>query len=535
MAAGLSMAALAAATVAAAALAPTGQPPSSSESPYLVPVAPGVRLRSILTVGDTPTNDPDYRMVGIPDGLGAFRNPRARDEGGDRGTREDDGGEHGKGRSTFTLLSNHEIGPALGRVRDHGATGAFVSKWTIDAKTLEVVDGQDLIQSIRTNPDGDEVWNPEAKGIAIGRLCSADLPAPSALYNERSGRGYRGRIFFSGEEVGTEGRAFAHVLDGTSWELPHLGNMAYENVLLNPATGDKTVAMVTDDGTGGQVYTYVGTKQSTGNPVQRAGLANGTLYGIKVEGMPQDPDATLPQEPIRFDLVEIPAAAQKTGAQIESESNAVAVTHFLRPEDGSWDPRHPRDFYLATTDNYDSTKPDGASVPGGTSGYSRLWRLRFDDLRHPEAGGTITPLLDGHNEPVQMIDNLTVSPTGHVLLQEDPGNQTRSARIWLYTIATDTLTLLAKHDPQRFGDTAQPPVAPPATTDEESSGIVPAFDILGPGWFLLDVQAHTVPRLPFTALQPELVEDGQYLAMYVPQTDSSRDHGDDDDNDEDDN
>ena len=122
MAAGLSMAALAAATVAAAALAPTGQGPRSSESPYLVPVAPGVRLRSILTVGDTPTNDPDYRMVGIPDGLGAFRNPRARDEGGDRGTREEDGGEHGKGRSTFTLLSNHEIGPTLGRVRDHGAT-----------------------------------------------------------------------------------------------------------------------------------------------------------------------------------------------------------------------------------------------------------------------------------------------------------------------------------------------------------------------------------------------------------------------------
>ena len=531
MTAALLMAALAAATAAAAALVHTGQGPSSSESPYLVPVAPGVRLTSILTVGDTPTKDPTYRMVGIPDGLGAFRNPRSHDEGGDTDTRGDDDGEHGQGRRTFTLLSNHELGPALGRVRDHGATGAFVSKWTIDAKTLEVLDGQDLMQSIRTNPDGDEVWNAEAKGIALTRLCSADLPLPSALYNERSGRGYHGRIFFSGEEAaGTEGRAFAHVLDGTSWELPHLGNMAYENILLNPATGDKTVAMVTDDGTGNQVYIYVGTKQRTGNPVQRAGLANGTLYGIKVEGMPQDPDATLPQKPIPFDLVEIPAAAQKTGAQIESDSNTEGVTHFLRPEDGSWDPRHPRDFYLATTDNYDSTKPEGASVPGGTSGYSRLWRLRFNDLRHPETGGTITPLLDGHSEPVQMIDNLTVSPSGHVLLQEDPGNQTRSARIWLYTIATDTLTLLAKHDPQRFGETGQPPVAPPAATDEESSGIIPAFDILGPGWFLLDVQAHAVPRPPFTALQPELVEDGQYLAMYVPQTDSSQDDGDDDHN-----
>lgn len=534
MAAGLLTAALAAATAAAAALAQTGQGPSSSESPYLVPVAPGVSLTSILTVGDTPANDPNYRMVGIPDGLGAFLNPRSRDEPDDLTTAGNDGREHGKRRRTFTLLSNHELVTTVGRIRDHGAMGAFVSMWTIDAKTLEVIDGQDLIQFIRTNPDGDEVWNPAVKGIAMSRLCSADLPPPSALYNERSRRGYHGRIFFSGEEAGAEGRAFAHVLDGTSWELPHLGNMGYENILLNPSTGDKTIAMVTDDGPGNQVYAYVGTKQRTGNPVQRAGLANGTLYGIRVEGMTQDPDAPLPQEPIRFDLAEIPAAAQKTGAQIESDSNAAGVTHFLRPEDGSWDPRHPRDFYFVTTDNYDSTKPDGASVPGGTSGYSRLWRLHFDDLRHLETGGTITPLLDGRAEPVQMLDNMTVSPTGHILLQEDPGNQTRSARIWLYTIATDTLTLLAKHDPQRFGDTGQPPVAAPATTDEESSGIIPAFDILGPGWFLLDVQAHTAPRPPFTVLQPELVEDGQYLAMYVPQTDSRRDDGDDGDDGDDD-
>jgi len=530
MAAGLLMGVLAAAVVAAAGLAQTGQGPSSSESPYLVPVAPGVWLTSILTVGDTPTNDPNYRMVGFPDGLGAFLNPRWRDEADDRAT----AGELGKRRRTFTLLSNHELVTAVGRVRDHGAMGAFVSMWTIDARTLEVVEGQDLIQWIRTNPDGDQVWNPAAKGIAISRLCSADLPPPSALHNERSGRGYRGRIFFSGEESGTEGRPFAHVLDGTSWEVPHLGNMAYENILLNPATGDKTIAIVTDDGPGAQVYTYVGTKRRTGNPVQRAGLANGLLYGIKVAGgMPQEPEALLAQEPIRFELAEILAAAQKTGAQIETDSDAAEVTHFLRPEDGSWDPRHPRDFYFVTTDNYDSTKPDGASVPGGTSGYSRLWRLHFDDLRHLETGGTITPLLDGRAEPVQMLDNMTVSPTGHILLQEDPGNQTRSARIWLYTIATDTLTLLAKHDPQRFGDTGQPPVAAPATTDEESSGIIPAFDILGPGWFLLDVQAHIAPRPPFTALQPELVEDGQYLAMYVPQTDWRRHDGHDEDDEDD--
>ena len=47
------------------------------------------------------------------------------------------------------------------------------------------------------------------------------------------------------------------------------------------------------------------------------------------------------------------------------------------------------------------------------------------------------------------------------------------------------------------------------TQDEESSGIIDAEDMLGKGWFLLDVQAHN------TNPDTELVEFGQLLAMYV--------------------
>ena len=67
----------------------------SSAAPYIVPVAPGVSTRAILTVGDSVNAKPDgtpYRMVGLPDGMGAFDNS--------------DG--------TFTLLSNHEIGATAG-------------------------------------------------------------------------------------------------------------------------------------------------------------------------------------------------------------------------------------------------------------------------------------------------------------------------------------------------------------------------------------------------------------------------------------
>ena len=127
----------------------------------------------------------------------------------------------------------------------------------------------------------------------INRLCSADLPPVSAFFNAASGNGYPGRLFMDGEEGGTGGRPLGHVVSsGDSYELtPWLGNMSFENVVAHPNTGsDATVAMALDDGgvtVGQEVYQYRGTKTGTGNPVQRAGLTNGKLYGVKVLGVPQ--------------------------------------------------------------------------------------------------------------------------------------------------------------------------------------------------------------------------------------------------------
>ena len=39
-----------------------------------------------------------------------------------------------------------------------------------------------------------------------------------------------------------------------------------------------------------------------------------------------------------------------------------------------------------------------------------------------------------------MLDNIAVDTRGHVMLQEDPGNQAYLARIWQYEIDSDTLT-----------------------------------------------------------------------------------------------
>jgi hypothetical protein len=464
-----------AAITAGTALAHSITGPSSSQSPYIVRSWPGAVTKSILTVGDSvndkPNGDP-YRLVGIPDGLGAFDN----------------------GDGTFTVLMNHELGETVGVARAHGAKGAFVSKWTIDKDSLEVLHGEDLIQSIGvwTGSAWEYRTAQSANPVVISRLCSADLPPVSAFYNSASGKGYNGRLFMNGEERGAEGLAYANALDGTSYQLPWLGRFSWENSLAHPSAGDKTVVIGTDDSGDGQIYVYVGEKQASGDtPVDLAGLSNGVLYGIKVDGFPFENAATGIPSGTAFTAYGLGDVSGISGANLQTMSRDNAVTEFQRPEDGAWDPNNLNDFYFVTTASF--------------SGNSRLWRLHFDDPTNPMAGGTIDMLLDGSEGP-KMMDNLTINHRGQVFIQEDPGNQAYLAKIWRYDIATDRLILVAEHDPQRFA----PGAAGFLTSDEESSGIIPVFDILGEGWYLGDVQAH------YNNGDPELVQDGQLFAIHVP-------------------
>jgi hypothetical protein len=442
----------------------------SSAQPYIVPVEPGVRSTAILTAGDSPNLKPDgtpYRMVGIPDGLGAFDN----------------------GDGTFTVLMNHELGAANGIARAHGAAGAFVSKWIVRKADLAVLSGADLIQQVVLWNPATSAYNPPAAGVAFARFCSADLPAVSALYDAESGKGFDGRLFFSGEENGEEGRGMVHGMDGTSYEAPRMGKFSWENSVPNPGTGEKTIVLGTDDAGGGQLYVYAGDKTTTGSPIDKAGLTNGVLYGVRVIGQPLE-NATSGIPNGAFDVVSFGNVENMTGAQLQTASVTAQVTGFQRPEDAAWDPNEPNDLYFVTTASFSTA--------------SRLWRLRFVDAARPTLGGTIALLLDG-TEGQHMLDNMTVDQTGHVYLQEDVGGNDHIGKIWRYDIGADTLTLVAQHNPALF----TPGSATFLTNDEEASGIIDASDILGPGWFLQDVQAHY-------GITGELVQGGQLLALFDP-------------------
>lgn len=473
----------------------TGTGPSSSQTPYLTPIQNGVQIASILTTGDVVGS---YRMAGIPDGLGAYDN----------------------GNGTFTVLMNHELGATLGIQRAHGALGAFVSEWVINKDSLVVSSGADLIKTVYTNVNSN--WT--SSTVAFSRFCSADLASAGAYYNSTTSKGSQARIFLNGEESSSgtvASKGLAHVATGTdkgkTYVLPWatMTNVGWENLLAHPNAGDKTVVMANSDGGFNGVYLYVGNKATTGNEVEKAGLIGGTMYRVLVNNA----------------LSESTAATAGLGL-VSGAGNfllttdlttASGGTSFLRPEDGVWDITNPNRYYFATTSTIDAAKDGNTNtdITAGQVGRTRVWRLTFTDISRPQLGGIIEMVLDGteiltvngRSHGPQMIDNMTMTSNGDLILQEDVGFNKHNGKIWKFVPSTKTLTLLLQHDEVRFGDYFTS-VTGTLTKDEESSGVIDVTSLLGRNdgrtYFLLVVQNHATAT---GANAAELVEGGQLLLM----------------------
>jgi hypothetical protein len=471
---------------------------SSSQTAYVLPAQPVVSTTALLSVGDLAAG---YRMVGIPDGLGAFDN----------------------GDGTFTLVMNHELTSGTGVARAHGSRGAFVSKWIIDKDTLNVVSGSDLMQHVYLWDTVTQRSFPGSSAFAFNRFCSGDLPKVSAFYNEATGLGTRERIYMHGEEGGATGYQMASVVTGTDAGKSYVlgkfnlstngsgltGVGAWENALASPYPQNKTVVVADSDGGTGimtnALAVYVGTKQASGTEADKAGLTNGTLAFVNVAGNP-------------VEIINTTTRATSIVSGTRFTLSGTSSTTFSRPEDGAWNPLNPNQFYFVTTDQLDQVS-DGV---GAQIGQTRLWRLTFDDIANPALGGTIDLLINGRmvgGEKVNMFDNIAVNEkTGLIVLLEDVGNAAHNGKVWLYDPATDALLKIARHDPARFGGIGVPATAP-FNQDEETSGVIDVSSILGAGHYLLVDQAHylinsTTPR--GFANPDELVEGGQLLDMRAP-------------------
>lgn len=401
---------------------------------YIQPVVAGWEARPIITVGEHAANG--YRMVGVPDGLGAFDN---RD-------------------GTMTVLMNHEIPSTLGVVRGHGGKGAFVSRWVVRLADLAVLKGEDMVRHVQLWDSAHGDYR-EGQSVIFGRFCSADL-APVSAFMDDDGNGFDGRILLNGEEEkDTGGRALAHVAngkqEGTSYELPHFGRVAWENLLALPQSGKRTVVIGMDDYPGGHVYVYVGEKRRVGNPVEKAGLVGGELYAVRFNGG-------------RFSLLPLGDVVGLDSKALRARARQLGATPLLRPEDGAWDKLDRNVFWFATTDKID--------------GQSQLFRMIFDDARMPENGGQVSVALTANDIGGQMFDNITADGAGRVLVNEDPGADKFSSGIWLYDPHQQKkATRIFDANPDLFVNRESLKFM---TFDEEQSGIVEVTDVVkSAAWF----------------------------------------------------
>jgi hypothetical protein len=238
----------------------------------------------------------------------------------------------------------------------------------------------------------------------------------------------------------------------------------------------------------------------------------GLLYGIKTP---------LPIEsgPINGAFTLAAVDNFTTGAALQTQSNALDVTNFARPEDGQW--ADADTFYFVTT----GADPDNNFPVQGVNGpipaqSSRLYRL---DYSSDYLTGQVTMVLDSASlvgtdgQAARSFDNMTVDGDGMIYIQEDPGNTAYIAKTWRYNPFNDSATQLLESDRSRFFDAViETPVnilpAGVLTIDEESSGVIDITDILNRGdgkrYFLGDMQAHY-------ANGPSLIEGGQLYALSV--------------------
>ncbi|MFM1966248.1 MAG: hypothetical protein RL134_1973 [Actinomycetota bacterium] len=485
----------------------------STAPEYVQAKGTGVSLVMLAAAGDRIGN---FTLPGVPDGLGVYKNK--------------DG--------SLTVLVNHELslaGPAKDHKRAWGGSGSFVSKLTVDVADGTVTKGEELIKKINwwnyatdsygasaTSPAGAKVldsYGTPNHTVGINRFCSADLVPAGALLTtvkEKVGKkivtktyGYDGAVYLTGEEGGDESRAFAVNMAGEAFQLPRLGLAAWENLVTAPNSGRATVVMGNEDGsaTDSQLWMYVGKKTDAGTWADKAGFTNGKNYVMQILDDTGNALANDVAFRTQFGKGKVAKATFATVGwdQSGNAQNAAAArvgTVLARVEDGAWDPRNPNVYWFVTTESAGAvTTPDPATNFKRDGG--ALWKLTFVDAKTPLAGATIEMVLDGKesiylNKP----DNMSISPDGTIMIQEDPGGNDHIARIVSYNTTTKKISTVAQFNPSLFGNGAPGKL----TNDEESSGIVDITSLVAePGdkasYFLFDAQVHAKPSVA----RPDLV------------------------------
>jgi hypothetical protein len=413
---------------------------------YLQVISPSnSTLKSLITFNDILSNG--YVFPRLPDGLASINN---RD-------------------GLVDIFVNHEL--SLDKVNEY----AKVSKLTVD-QNGGIISGE-LIE------DGSGKYE---------RFCSA------TIFKDN---GFKNSVFVTNEEI-EEGIVVAYdTVTKNKTEMPWLGKFSHENTILVPNKNNKTIVLTTEDNESmhsqlymfisnnptdflngiGQLYVLIGENNTTSfQDLQKGITYNGYFQPVTWNWMTQN------------------------STDLENEVQKLNALDFMRLEDTDYDKADNSIIYVADTgsDEFGERYEDG-----------RLYQFEiiessFNQVNNANVTNNnyykvkISILLDGDDgDDLRNPDNIATSKKS-IMIQEDLNDYNIidggvNARVLKYDLTSHNL------NPVAIVDQSQD-VSHTRDGEWESSGIIEVFDIFGKGYWLLDIQAHT------------LGEGGQLLLMNIP-------------------
>jgi hypothetical protein len=381
-------------------------------------------------------------------------------------------GAYKDGHGNLQVLMNHELGRSFPAIPP--GVDTRISKLTINRKTHGVSAGQYLFT-------GQEFFE---------RFCSATLA-------RIKGTPY----YLTGEEAiptGHDGSSIVmNARTGTWTQTPQFGHFEHENVV--PVTGFKKFVLVsTEDnfrvGAPSYLFAYIADSWKSavsGNP------AHGSLYVWRALNRAQTGFTMTKGSTIRGEFVPITQAENANDVTLKAAATAKGAFRFSRLEDTALAFQKSGRLYFADT----GSKAGEATING------RIYRLDINPSNPKRA--SVTLVLDSTVDDFANPDNLATSPQS-LMIQEDRENPNRVqySRVLRYDFNNGSLTPVARVNTVNG-----------APGQWESSGMIWAGNLLGGGWWLTSVQAHTLTAPqpgPTLAPNSSVGEDGQLDALFVP-------------------
>ena len=495
----------------------------TGQDEMLIPIADDASAKAIMTVGEILGG---YRFESIPDGISV------RDAG------------HGK----VEIFLNHETStvafPYVANPTTSNSLNDFdnaqLSRLVLDRNDGGVLDASMVITSAeRFQRFCSNFLATREQGFSRDILFTNE-EATDFVFRQGMGPAWTAPIPPGTPNAEQAGVVVAYdVKSGARKPIYGMGRLNHENSVAIPRF--KEVMLLTGDDTfttnpaGSQVYAYLA------KDADEVWNDQGDLWGFRAKDWQTYndyydvlPDGSTP--PIEGEFVKIDKTAA-TGDQtaLENASDAAGIFEFVRVEDIAYDRDDPNVVYIADSGRanaangtgvmYDSNGVRVAQPATFASRNGRIWKMVLDP-KDPRHVLSLTILIEGDSIPlasqdpaaslaaIHQPDNLETTKHS-LLITEDPSSANQypiatgnTARVWWYHLdgpKKGTMEVAFKVDQSsdqgltdRDPTTQTPPGAVPSgfglgsAGSWEASGIVDVSKYFGRGWFLVDVQAHTL-------------------------------------------